>query len=82
MQDGTTNQRNLRDKMAVELCPRCKGKGWEQKGKPKPTLRIDNVMGSTQMIHYKCSECCFTEKRPYGNDEQPKKKRYEQEKLV
>jgi hypothetical protein len=65
----------------LETCPRCKGRGWELKGKPTPTLRVDNVMGSTQTIYYKCSKCCYTEKRPYGDDDKSKKKRDEQEKL-
>ena len=66
--------------MTAIMCPRCKGMGWEQKGKPAPSFRVENVMGSTEMIHYKCSKCCYTEKRPY-NDEKQKKKRTEQVKL-
>lgn len=52
---------------AIE-CPRCHGRGWGLKGKPKPTMRIENVMSTTQMIYYKCSECCYAEKRPYGKN--------------
>jgi hypothetical protein len=52
--------------MTLLDCPRCHGKGWDHKGKPRPTMRVVNVMGTTQTIHYRCGECCYTEKKQYG----------------
>lgn len=43
----------------MEKCPKC----------GKMSLRIENIMGSTRTIYYKCGECCYREKRPYGEDE-------------
>jgi len=40
----------------VEKCPKC----------GKMSLRIDNVMGSTKLIYFKCDKCCYKEKRSYG----------------
>jgi hypothetical protein len=59
-------------KMSVSECPRCQGLNWNDKtrrfdkGSPKPTLRIENVMASTEMIHYVCNNCGHKEKQPYG----------------
>lgn len=51
--------------MSVEDCPRC----------GKRSLRIVNVMATTRMIHYACTNCCFKEKRPYPEDVQGKQAR-------
>jgi hypothetical protein len=45
-------------KTMTETCPKCH----------KETLRVINVMGSTDRISYHCSNCCYKEKRDYqGN---------------
>ena len=36
-------------------CPKC----------GKQSLRIDNVMGTTQEIHWRCGLCCYKEKTGY-----------------
>lgn len=42
----------------TEMCPKCH----------KETLRVINVMGSTERISYHCPNCCYREKRDYqGN---------------
>ena len=42
----------------IETCPKCH----------KETLRVINVMGTTERISYHCSNCCYREKRDYqGN---------------
>jgi hypothetical protein len=42
--------------MTTEQCPRCH----------KKTLRVTNVMGTTERVHYACSMCCYKEKRDYA----------------
>jgi hypothetical protein len=55
--------------MSVADCPRCHGILFgKPKSKPRPTLRVENVMGSTRTIHYRCSNCCYTEKCHYDED--------------
>ena len=41
-------------------CPKC----------GKMTLRIVNVMATTERIHYACGNCCHKEQRPYNWDQQ------------
>lgn len=50
----------------IRECPRCK----------KKTLRITNVMSTTEEIHWGCSNCCYKEKVPYGKKvrENPQRK--------
>ena len=53
----------------VEICPRCHGKLYgKPRSKARPTLRVDNVMGSTHMIHYRCSNCGYTEQKKYDSN--------------
>lgn len=42
--------------MTIRQCPKCR----------KTSLRIVNVMGTTQEIHWKCNECCYKEKTGYN----------------
>ena len=55
----------------VEDCPRChggkynEGVGFIPPKKLNPTLRVENVMGSTQMIHRRCNNCGYKDKVPY-----------------
>lgn len=55
--------------MSVADCPRCHGFIYgKPKSKPRPTLRVENVMGSTHTIYYHCSNCCYKEKVQYDDD--------------
>jgi lipopolysaccharide biosynthesis regulator YciM len=31
-------------------------------------MRIENVMATTQMIHYRCNNCGYKEQRPYADE--------------
>jgi len=61
--------------MTLLDCPRCHGgkyvpgKGFVPPKNPNPTMRIENVMGATQVVHYHCGNCCYKEKRPYGSED-------------
>ena len=57
--------------MVMIKCPKC----------GKITLRITNVMATTERIHYACGNCCHKETRPYGWDEHEKKKYEKQTRL-
>jgi hypothetical protein len=65
--------------MTLKECPRCKGlkfndqTGRFDKGHPNPTMRIDNVMATTQMIHYSCGNCGNKMQEPYGQDADEKR---------
>jgi hypothetical protein len=74
--------------MTVESCPRCHGgkyipgRGFVDPKTPQLTLRVDNVMGSTQRIHKKCSNCGWSEKVPYDKDGEYPEKSEERMKLM
>jgi len=57
--------------MVMIKCPKC----------GKETLRVVNVMATTQLIHYACGNCCHKERRPYGWDQDEKKKHEKQMRL-
>jgi hypothetical protein len=65
--------------MTVIDCPRCHGLKFNNetkqfdKGHPNPTMRVDNVMATTQMIHYACGNCGYKEQQPYGQDGEEKR---------
>ena len=44
--------------MTVKICPKC----------GKKTFRIENVISTTQMIHWRCTNCCNKARIPYGQE--------------
>jgi hypothetical protein len=65
--------------MTIIDCPRCHGLKFNDqtkmfdKGTKHPTMRIENVMATTQMIHYSCGNCCHKMQEPYGQDADEKR---------
>lgn len=65
--------------MALIDCSRCHGlkfnevSGRFDKGHPNPTMRIDNVMATTQMIYWHCGNCCNKEQTSYSQDGEEKR---------